>query len=220
MRIQSTFWVAISMAMVFMIPCARSETYFYSDAVIQEGDYYGDDWPNRVEIYDTPPDTTTIDMTGGFVDWLITYNSSVLNLSDGVIGSKLIAEESSVMNISGGTMSDVSSNDSSTVNITGGDINWLFAGEKVNIYSGNIGELYAGHGGEANIYGLNLFATDVGGSYGYGYITGNWVGGAAFNIDLSNELAYSRLNLYEIPEPTTAVLLGLGGLALLRKRRV
>ena len=35
----------------------------YSDTVIQEGDYYD----TVVNVYDTPPDHTTVDMTGGFV---------------------------------------------------------------------------------------------------------------------------------------------------------
>lgn len=71
---------------------------FYSDGVIQEGDVY-----DKVEVYDTPPAHTSVNMTGGGVGYpgMSTFDTSVVNISGGWVGF-LETHDSSTVNISGG----------------------------------------------------------------------------------------------------------------------
>ncbi|MFH1370735.1 MAG: PEP-CTERM sorting domain-containing protein [Planctomycetota bacterium] len=56
------------------------------------------------------------------------------------------------------------------------------------------------------------------GPNGRGHLYGNWLSnGNPFNIYLSSDGAYSKVQF--IPEPATLFLLGLGALAVLRLRR-
>ena len=71
---------------------------FYSDGNIMPGEQW-----NIVNIYDTPPDYTTVDMSGGLVDNLIPHNYSIFNMTDGKIFT-LIAFDNSTNNLSGGSI--------------------------------------------------------------------------------------------------------------------
>ena len=90
-----------------------------------------------------------------------------------------------------------------------------------HIYDGVIGDYLNCPWGEAYIYGYDFHYDPNGGSYNDGLITGRHDDGFPFSITLYDyESAYStyeRITL--LPEPATIVLLLIGGLALLRRRR-
>ena len=205
----------------------------YSDTVIQEGDYYD----TVVNVYDTPPDHTTVDMTGGFVHYLRPYDSSIINMTGGEILT-LEAYNTSTANISGGSIYGVSAWDytivnfsvtgnvttlgarvSGTINMMGGTAEYLGAIDSgtVNLYGGLVTDsLWVGDSAHGNIYGYDLVKTSFGGRYGYGQVYGFWTDSTAFTIDLNGSETYSHINL--IPEPCSLLLLALGCLFLKQKK--
>ena len=90
---------------VFVYPGAlavATTIAFHSNGVIQEGDIY-----DKVEVYDTPPAHTTVNMTGGYVH-------------RPYLATGMFTYDSSMVNISGGWVEALETYDSSTVNVTGG----------------------------------------------------------------------------------------------------
>jgi len=205
---------------------------FTSDGIIIEGDEYA-----NVDIYDTPPDRTTVSMSGGSVNRLIAYDSSILNFTGGTISS-LSSHDFSTINISGGFIHSPMAWDYSTINISGafnsvevgaapdGIVNVMGGtmeamagwGGVINLYGGAINDnIHAvGEGGWVNIYGYDLEKMYTGGKYGYGYVSGFWLDSTPFTIDLKGSYTYSHINL--VPEPCSLLLLTLGCLFLRRKR--
>jgi hypothetical protein len=120
---------------------------FNSDGVIQTGESY-----NRVEVYDTPPLHTTVDVYGYIRDYILTYDASTVNLwGDGRSSGACIFGAISVYN-------------SSTLNFRGGvwtaDWGYLLALDSsiVNVYDGILGltsmaNFAIGDRSTANIYG-------------------------------------------------------------------
>ena len=90
----------------------------YSDAVIEDGDDY---W--TVRVFDSPPDHTTVDMTGGSANVIQTYDVSTLNMSGGI--TEVSAHDESTINMSGGTIYTLRAGESSTANVFGGFVNSL-----------------------------------------------------------------------------------------------
>jgi len=174
-------------------PVRAVDVDFYSDAIIRPGDAY-----DVVSVYDTPPVPTVVHMFGGSVYRFRTYDSSIVNIFAGELERGGVMWESSTMNIYGGDimLDGPLFTDSSTLNIYGGDV--------------FLGAPHAEDSSTINIYG-----------YGFSEfpafsLTGYLADGSPFKfIELTH--AISHINLIVIPEPTTLLLLGLGGL-LLRKR--
>jgi len=179
---------------------------FYSDGVIQKGDTYG-----KVDVYDTPPAHTTVDMTGGQVNkpGMFTYDATTVNISGGYVNS-LSTYGSSIVNILGGSVCDYGSylisHDLSTVNLyEGGTLHGLSFGEFIlqdssvfNIYGGDAllfvmpfdfgvvnvynGYIYGGiepheystinvYGGYIDVFGENILVPETApvNIYGYGF---------------------------------------------------
>ena len=226
--------IAILAALMFLpVPQVQAILDIYSDAMIQEGDYYD----TVVNVYDTPPDYTTVDMTGGFVHNLRPYDSSIINMTGGEIQT-LETFITSTANISGGSIYGVSAWDyttvnlsvtgnvttlgarvSGTINMMGGTAEYLGALDSgtVNIYGGLITEsLGAWNDAVVNIYGYDFNYDPMGGSRDGGQLTGFWLDSTAFIIDLKGSDTYSHINL--IPEPCSLLLLALGCLFLKRKK--
>jgi hypothetical protein len=223
------------LAVVMFLPVSRAQAILdiYNDVVIQEGDYYD----TVVNVYDTPPDQTTVDMTGGFVHNLRSYDSSIINMTGGEILT-LEAYNTSTANVSGGEVYSLSAWDSAivnfsddarafnflasefgTLNVTGGTAEYLGAidSSTVNLYGGLvIDSLWVGDFAHGNIYGYDLVKTSFGGRYGYGQVYGFWTDSTAFTIDLNGSETYSHINL--IPEPSSLLLIAFGSLLLKRKR--
>ncbi len=180
--------------------------------------------------------SNTVTISGGSVNSLTAYESSTVTISGGSVGSGpydyLAAANSSTVTISGGSVSAVHANQSSTVTISGGSVSALYTYDSstVTISGGTIGtDLRLNDSVELLICGSD-FAID-GISFGYGSIssmlggvysdeayrtlTGTLVDGSS--IDNQFRIG-NTAQIVLIPEPTTLLLLGLGGLMLGRKR--
>ncbi len=208
----------------------------YSDTDIYSGFY------DFINIYDTPPDHTTVNMYGGGSDFIMTYDSSTLNIMGG--SADIGAADFSVINMYGGDIGYIKACNYAVVNFFDSDDSTSLGAEDfANIYvkGGNIGNLHAhqsgviyvyagymsGHAGAAssiiaddfsaiNIYGHDLFKTSSGGTYGYGQVSGFLMDDTYICVDLYNPEAYSHINL--IPEPATFALFGIISLIMLRRK--
>jgi hypothetical protein len=223
------------LAAVMLLPLSQVKAIdvdFYSDATIEDGDIY-----NSVRIYDTPPAHTTVDMLGGLVDQMQTYDSSMLNVTGGEIYS-LYAWNDSLANISGGSVRSVSTWDHATTNLyDGGSIFSLGAGISgtINMMGGTTEYLHAGGSCTFNLYGgtvtdsLNAWDFATVNIYGYGFdydpsagnrnggqLTGFWFDNTTFTIDLYNPVTYDHINL--VPEPSSLILFALGAFLIRRKK--
>lgn len=174
---------------------------FTSSGEINNGDVWDD-----VGVWN---DTTIVNMWGGIVANLYSFDSSTVNIYNGeIIGSIGPFYErgvgslgNSTINIFGGDIFGAGSLDSGTLNVRGGTIGFLTAST-----------------GLINIYGLNLAISNNGGQYGYGEVSGNWSDSSSFNISLYAN-AYDQTVLHEIPEPFSLLLFGFGATVLVTKKR-
>ncbi|MHC4624367.1 MAG: PEP-CTERM sorting domain-containing protein [Planctomycetota bacterium] len=193
----------------------------------------GEEW-NSVYVYN---DDTVVDMLGGFVEGMATYDASTVNVSAGHINT-LDATDFSRVNLSGGEVYGLEARDetsiyisgtvtvfaprvraSAVINIVSGTIDHLGAIQtgRINLYGGIISDYLVGlDSAVINIYGHDLVKTVSGGPYGYGQVYGFWVDDTPFTINLNGADTHSHINL--IPEPSSLALLALGGLLLRRKR--
>ncbi|MBN1846852.1 MAG: hypothetical protein JW810_14295 [Sedimentisphaerales bacterium] len=184
----------------------------------------------------------TINMTGGWSDFISTHNDSTLYATGG--SSEFGAYDTSFMSFSGGTHSAVIIFNHAVVevsgdaefegigveafgklNVEGGTLQNLVTHDSsiVNIYKGKITELIsAADSSVINIYGYDLGITSTGGSYGHGQVFGFWESGSSFSIDFSTPETCSHI--YLIPEPVGITLMAIGGLGLgirrFRKTRI
>jgi len=128
------------------------------------------------------------------------YNDCTLDIFGGDIG-RLATFDMTLTNWHGGSMIELWMNDNSIANIYGGLLNRFDPGENA---------------------ALNLFAYDVQYHPTGGYWNGGWIEGkycsddTYFDFDIPGQYAISHINI--VPEPTTLMLFGLGGLFLRKKR--
>ncbi len=210
---RNKLFVFITAVMLFMVPqLYADDKIFTSSGQILPGE----EWSN-VYIYN---DDTIVDMLGGRVDSMAAYDASTLNINGGDV-STLHARGFSTANVSGGyvyglraqgsgtvNLSDTASVISlssrgsfGTVNMTGGSTEYARAGNSgtLNLYGGVVTDsLNAWDSATVNIFGYDLFKTATGGTYGYGFVTGYWVDGTPFTIDLSTSETYSHISLITI----------------------
>jgi len=175
----------ISLVGVLLVPWSAEAAMkvFTSDGVIQDGDYfYG------VEIRDTPPGHTTVDMTGGSVEQpgMFTYDQSVLNVSGGFVYN-LESRDSSTVNFIRGTVErDLVMYGNSCVNVYDIWFDWVSlsgfyigGSSTANVFGGFVGAITAAGGSSTlNVYGGELNGLSVGDMsttniYG-GRIGSNW----------------------------------------------
>ena len=229
--------VMITIGLVVMLFCewanAVESKTFYSDGNIMPNEQW-----NAISIYDTPPAHTTVNMTGGNVLSMYTYDASILNMTDGRI-DRLNSYEYSTVNVSGGVPGYISLDaldqstinfsgtaevlnahalNKSTLNISGGTINNLNVYNEgiINIYAGDITTVWSHDDTIVNVFGHHdLMKISTGGLYGNGFVQGYYNDLSWFRFNLGNEEAYYHINL--IPEPTTILLLSVGGLFLRKK---
>ena len=191
---------------------------FYSDGVIQEGDEY-----SYVGVYDD----ATVNMTGGIVTvQLKACDLSTVNISGGILHAVFTSYGSaSTLNLSGSMQANgVEIGRSGVLNMFGGSLG------SVEIYSANAANLYGGTISDyllatstVNIYGYGFEYDPLAGDYRGGQLTGFWGDDTPFSIDLyyddtpGGAIIDTYPHIVLIPEPTTILLLTLGGL-ILKKR--
>ncbi|MHC4068397.1 MAG: hypothetical protein ACYS18_04215 [Planctomycetota bacterium] len=175
----------------------------------------GEEWGN-VYIYN---DDTIVDMLGGLVDGIATYDASTVNVTGGHINT-FVALEFSTANLSGGYVygldvwdhatADFINNasvfaprscDFGTINTVSGIVDHIGAIDSgmLNLYGGVISNyLVALDSSVVNIFGNDLVKTSTGGHYGYGQVYGSWSDGITFTIDLNGSETYSHINLIPV----------------------
>jgi hypothetical protein len=176
---------------------AQGTLYHTSRALIVSG------WVARLWAYDT----STVDISGGSANWLYTYDNSNVNISDGPV-LYIQAHDSSTVNISGGSVDGIlTAYNTSAVNISGGSVGSLYACDT---------SFVTFHGRDFSVHeGLWLEGDRV---LGTGILTGEWADGTPWAVNIVENQAGA--SILAIPEPATLSLLALGGIALVRRRRV
>lgn len=149
---------------------------------------------------------SSVDIYGGRVCRLRTYNSSTVNLFGGDLNADFQAFDTSRVYISGGTAHGLYAFNSTIVNISGGEVKWLRAYETSTATfiarDFRLGE------------GLSLEGDRV---LGTGFLSGEWYDGTRWTVSISaND---SGATILAIPEPATLSLLALGGLAFILRKR-
>jgi len=226
MKLAPLTMIAALMAFIAAPLQALDQTFYSSGQILP-----GESW-DLVHIYN---DDTVVDMLGGSADWIATHDASTLNIIDGY--AQVAAFDYSRINISGGTLSGAEASNYATVCFyANGDSRALGASQfgTANMYGGTVEQLGAIHSGVLNLYAglvtdslgawdtsvINIYGYDfnydvTGGAYDGGQLTGFWLNGSPFTLDLYGAETFSHIN--QIPEPSALVILALGAL-LLRRR--
>ncbi len=151
--------------------------------------------------------------------------SNTKDIYSGDTISWLYANDSSALNIYGGDISWLYANDSSTLNISGGDISWLYANNnsQVNITNADdLGWLLVNDNSQVNIFGSNF-------SYSGGLLSGAWNNGVSFlfwsleeadlNTGSFGNILPDNVLLHTVPIPAAAFLFGTALIGLIGCRR-
>jgi len=175
-----------------------------------------------LEIYDSPPDITTVNVLGAMIQRYESHDSSITNVQSGHL-LYLAAFDSSIVNIYGGNVTENAVRGFGTLNIYGGDSVFVSAYNSgtVNLFGGTIGLLYAFSDRPINVYGYGFEyiapeSTDPFIIGNGGTLNGYWHDGNGFSILLHNT-DYDHLNLIAIPEPASLILLSYS-ILLVRQR--
>jgi hypothetical protein len=190
-------------------------------------------------------DSSIVNRSGGRVDLLYAYGSSIMNISGAGEGGELYAYDTSTVNLSSGAVNRIQAWDSSIVNISGGYVGLLYGTHgsntmnisggyvdtilaysaiTVNVSGGSISHLQAWNSSTTVLHGYDFQATDglslIGDTVlGTGLLTGKWFDGTPWAMNILTHEATATILAVDVPEPATLALLCLGGLALLRRRK-
>ena len=151
--------------------------------------------------------------------WYSSGDNNTFTYSD-LQGEEVFVENDAVLNYLSGSSAGLRVIHTATANIYGGDITYdLYTSNSsvTNIYNIDLDILVSDHDSIVNIFAYDVDFYSIGGSENEGYMTGLFYqNNESFSIDFWNEGTVSHVNI--VPEPTTFLLMGLGGL-LLRKRK-
>jgi len=188
---------------------------FYEDGVIQDGNVY-----SSVAVLNN----ATVDMTGGIVTEIFTaYDFSTVNVSGGVLNI-LDSWDSATLNLSGDVQVDeLGVVYSGTVNMFGGNVGLIEAWNHStsNLHGGTISNYLLAYGDDSltvNIYGYGFEYDPLAGDYRGGQLTGFWGDDTPFSIDLyyddtpGGAIIDTYPHIVLIPEPATILLFGLGAI--------
>ena len=191
LKIMKTGVGILIVSLAFLPLCANAtpiDIDIYNDTTISSGEY------GTVNIYDTPPEQTTVTMTGGQVTDLYTYQSSMVNLVDGYIYGFYVTN-SSMIDMLGGAIHHLMIGDSAIANLRGGQITYHISASGSSIF---------------NIYGKEFY-------YIGDHLHGLWADNSSFDIWVRGPGTNEHVVLHEIPEPITILFLGLGYFLIKRR---
>jgi len=181
--------------------------------ILNDGGVHTVDWTidEPVSVEDSPGgDFTTLNLVDGgeIVNWLNVLDYSRINIFGGSVGYDLYAYDFTQTIITGGSIAyDLNAFHNSEILVSGGSI-----GDSLNIQN-NARITISGSAFEIDgvpvDYGIYT-ALD----YPLGTLTGTLTSGELINSDFE---IYDDASIFLVPEPSTLILVGLGGL-LLRKR--
>lgn len=178
----------------------------------------------------TPPTTVRVVSPASFDTNLQVYDGSIVHFEGGDIGHDLETYDLCIVNMSGGEVSnDVRLFDGSTMNLSGGYVQEtidVHGSSKLYFSGGEIfdsltcHEFGTAHVSGGTIYGdlgTHLRVRDSGTIHVYGYglamadqwLTGSLADGSSISIP-TEIFDNGQILLHEVPEPSTAVLAGLG----------
>ena len=219
-HVRMTIWVGVVVCVCcFGLPKAMGDTIF-DDGQIHNIDFEIDD---NLGIRDNTSGTPTIVnlVADGIVtSMVLVYDNSTFNLAGGRVDNYILTSNNSHVNISSGSIAyDLRGNDNSVFTISGGAI-----GDDLLVNHNNQTLITGGSiGGELDVYGDSVVTIEgTGFNYAYGEITnptGILTGTLANGDPIDNRFyVHDNAQIVLVPEPTTLLLLGLGGLMLRRKR--
>jgi len=183
--------------------------------IFNDGGTHTIDWTidQPVSVEDSPGgDFTTLNLVEGgeIVNWLNVFDYSRFNMSGGSIGFELFTYDYSLSTISGGSIAyDINAFHESNIFVSGGLI-----GDSLNIQ--NNGQITFS-GGDFEIDGVPVdYGIYTALDYTSGTLTGILYSGELINSDFE---IYDEASLKLVPEPSMLLLIGIGSLYLIRKRR-
>ncbi len=183
----------------------------------------------------TATDSSVVNINGGMVGGMGFDGGSTLSMSGGAVGGRLFLHGSSSADIGGGEISHLDPRGLSTVNISGGVLSTLWTGDNstVTMSGGTFSRYEPGHlerrvqaydsstivmvGAGFEVDGIPVPYGDV--TALSGTLTGTLLSGESFHAEFRQGGGFHTGTITLVPEPTTALLLGigLGGLALRRR---
>jgi hypothetical protein len=167
--------------------------------------------------------TMNVSGTADIGNWAECWGSSMLNISNGNNMTIMLQDESSA-GISGGSYDAVNLCGASSLEVSCGSVSnvFLMGSSSAWISGGEIEEyISAIESSVISIYGYGFVYDELGGLWNGGTLSGYWMDDVAFSIDFLDDLGDSTYydHVVLVPEPACAMLLGLGSVILLRKRK-
>lgn len=190
--------LGVFLAILLLLPvCAKATTIDFNDHQI--GTIQTDDNYEQVTLHDF----AVVNMLGGDVYSVFSYNSSTFNMQNGDISGWITLRDASNLTITGGSVKALEVYNSAVASISGGNITRLATGPEGT--------------GAVHIYGKNFELNFDGGWL----ITGNWANDSQFSILYRADGTVpvpgspgSNVFLHIIPEPMTMVFLLIGILGI------
>jgi len=118
----------------------------------------------------------------------------------------------------GGTIGKLSTYHNSLADLEGGQMHslWTFDNSIVHYHAGQIDYISATHNSTVSLYAYDVTYNPLGGINNQGYVEGFFYNNhEAFSFSCWNTPTWSHIEI--VPEPTTLLMLGLGGLMVRKK---
>lgn len=166
---------------------------------------------NVPSLYALVWDSGYHEFTVGYESEIDMFNDATADITGGEIGILALWDTSSVFVYEPSEIDLLRPSDSSTANVYGGTIGFLFAinSSNTNVRGGSFDWLEAVDLSEVYLYVGSYELDPTGGEFNAGLLTGNWLdSGGSFSINLVTDETIDHLNF--VPEPSTISLFAIG----------